>query len=151
MTRSGTRSQCKLSSASVLEAPHQSDCQWLDRSMQIVIAAPSCSWITRGYTVLIGATYLKCSRNCVMYTRRRWTSYSKTLSCLLASTWPVLGPCWMRVVVQCNASSRATTGQSRLSHELLLVIRSVRAVRVDDVIHDLVSLNEQWQDDLGLY
>ena len=45
---------------------------------------------------------------------------------------------------------RRTTGQSRLNHELLLVIHSAREVRVDDVIHDFVSLNEQRQDDLGL-
>ena len=34
--------------------------------------------------------------------------------------------------------------------ELLLVIHSAREFRVDDVIHDFVSLNEQRQDDLGL-
>ena len=47
---------------------------------------------------------------------------------------------------------RRTTGQSRLNHELLLAIHSARAVSVDDVInYDFVSLNEQRQDDLGLY
>ena len=46
---------------------------------------------------------------------------------------------------------RRATGQSRLNHELLLVIHSARAVNIDDVIHDFVSLNEQRQDDLGLY
>jgi len=45
---------------------------------------------------------------------------------------------------------RRTTGQTRLNHELLLVIHSAREVRIDDVIHDFVSLNEQRQDDLGL-
>lgn len=45
---------------------------------------------------------------------------------------------------------RRTTGQSRLNHELFLVIHSARAVDIDDVIHDFVSLNEQRQDDLGL-
>ena len=46
---------------------------------------------------------------------------------------------------------RRTTGQSRLNHELLLAIHSARAVSVDDVIYDFVSLNEQRQDDMGLY
>jgi hypothetical protein len=46
---------------------------------------------------------------------------------------------------------RRTTGQSRMNHELLLAIHSARAVSVDDVIYDFVSLNEQRQDDLGLY
>ena len=46
---------------------------------------------------------------------------------------------------------RRTTGQSRLNHELLLAIHSARAVSVDDVIYDFVSLNKQRQDDLGLY
>jgi len=36
-----------------------------------------------------------------------------------------------------------TTGQSRLNHELLLVIHSARAVTVDDVIYDFGSLHEQ--------
>ena len=43
---------------------------------------------------------------------------------------------------------RRTTGQSRLNHELLLVIHSAREVWVDDIIHDFVSLNEQRKDDL---
>jgi hAT family C-terminal dimerisation region len=62
--------------------------------------------------------------------------------------------------VECERSSsvmrrlktwlRRTTGQSSLNHKLLLVIHSAREVRVDDVIHDFLSLNEQRQDDLGM-
>ena len=49
---------------------------------------------------------------------------------------------------------RRTTGQSRLNHELFLVVHSARAVDLDEVIvadiADFVGLNDQRQDDLGV-
>jgi len=45
---------------------------------------------------------------------------------------------------------RCTTGQSRLTHELILVAHSARTVELDDVIEDFVRLNDQRKDDFGL-
>ena len=45
---------------------------------------------------------------------------------------------------------RRTTGQSRLNHELILVVHSARPVDLDGVIGDFVRLNDQRKDDFGL-
>ena len=56
----------------------------------------------------------------------------------------------LAIVDDDNGEDRQPSTMPTTYDELLLVIHSAREVRVDDVIHDFVSLNEQRQDGLGV-